>query len=86
MDIRNIPALSCPAKAGHPVITAAIAFTGSSAGACHRGGHFGPRPLADDDKPAETTTIRGERVTGYWCRENGSAYLRENREENEWPR
>jgi hypothetical protein len=25
-------------------------FTGSSAGACHRAGHFGPDPLADDDE------------------------------------
>jgi hypothetical protein len=25
------------------------AITGSSAGACHRAGHFGPDPLADDD-------------------------------------
>ena len=25
------------------------ANTGSSAGACHRAGHFGPDPLADDD-------------------------------------
>jgi len=26
------------------------AITGSSAGACHRAGHFGPDPLADDDR------------------------------------
>jgi hypothetical protein len=25
-------------------------ITGSSAGACHRAGHFGPDPLADDDR------------------------------------
>ena len=28
---------------------AKIGATGSSAGACHRAGHFGPDPLADDD-------------------------------------
>ena len=51
--------LSCSAKAEHPVITASAVvaqsdtascvFTGSSAGACHRAGHFGPDPLADAD-------------------------------------
>src|SRR5579862_1959787 len=41
--------LSCPAKAGHPVIAGSAVITGSSAGACHRAGHFGPDPMADDD-------------------------------------
>ena len=51
--------LSFPAKAGNPVITKrhfcarndkqVLEITGSSAGACHRAGHFGPDPLADDD-------------------------------------
>ena len=30
----------------------AAAITRSSAGACHRAGHFGPDPLADDDNQA----------------------------------
>src|SRR6202035_2791975 len=44
-----------PVHAGHPVITGradwqhAWETTGSSDGACHRAGHFGPDPLADDD-------------------------------------
>src|ERR1700751_2890836 len=42
--------LSCSAKAEHPVDTVAAVITGSSAGACHRAGHFGPDPLADDDR------------------------------------
>src|SRR5580704_5132406 len=36
-------------EGGHPVIAAGSVNTGSSAGACHRAGHFGPDPLADDD-------------------------------------
>jgi hypothetical protein len=30
--------------------TALTLNTGPSAGACHRAGHFGPDPLANDDK------------------------------------
>src|SRR3984957_15506304 len=33
--------------------------TGSSAGACHRAGHFGPDPLADDDRNADDDRTRG---------------------------
>src|SRR5580700_9425482 len=42
--------LSCSAKAEHPVNAVGAVITGSSAGACHRAGHFGPDPLADDDR------------------------------------
>jgi hypothetical protein len=28
----------------------AAVISRSCAGACHRGGHFGPRPLAEDDR------------------------------------
>jgi len=37
----TIPGLSCSAKAEHPVNAAGAVNTGSSAGACHRAGHFG---------------------------------------------
>src|SRR6266498_2595790 len=48
--------LSCPAKAGHPVITENLVVTGSPAGACHRAG-LRPDPLAgDDDKEAHGPT------------------------------
>ena len=52
-----IVTLSCSAQAGHPVDANAAdqtqhgAITGSPAGACHRAGHFGPNPLAGNDRP-----------------------------------
>ena len=42
--------MSCPREGGESKYSpSAAAITGSSAGACHRAGHFGPDPLADDD-------------------------------------
>ena len=51
--------LSCPRRRAsskrqslgnaRPSSTPPFVATGSSAGACHRAGHFGPDPLADDD-------------------------------------
>jgi hypothetical protein len=48
--------LSCPAKAGHPVVTESLVVAGSPARACHRPG-LRPDPLAgDDDREANRPT------------------------------
>src|SRR5580700_3581026 len=67
--------MSCPAQAGHPVITALYrqtVITGSSAGACHQDARLRAVPMADDDKqritsapPAPAPRCRPERAAAH---------------------